>query len=172
MVNSNICFDESVVIDFLYLDLNICERCKGTDLALDDALNDVASVLKASGKEVIVNKINVNSEVLAITYKFMSSPTIRVNGQDIQMVIKEDNCDSCGSLCGDKVDCRTWVYQGNEYSTPPKALIIESILKIVYANKKSDIKQEYKIPENLKNFYKKMKDKTQKKPSKLFLSRK
>ena len=121
-----------VVIDFLYLDLSVCKWCQGTDKSLEEALNDISNVLQASGIEVVVNKINVTSEELAIKHRFISSPTIRVNGRDIQMEVREKLCDSCGDLCGDSVDCRVWVYNGEEYTIPPKALIIEGILKAVH----------------------------------------
>lgn len=153
-----------IIIDFLYLDLSICTRCQGTDTSLDDALKEVSKVLEATGVEVVVNKINVTSEELAIAHKFVSSPTIRVNGRDIQMEVKESLCESCGDLCGDGVDCRVWVYQGEEYTVPPSAIIIEAILKEVYGgNDNKQEQQEYVIPENLKRFYAAMKVKTKEK---------
>lgn len=148
-----------MVIDFLYLDLSVCTRCQGTDTSLDEALAEVSKVLAATGVEVLVNKINVNTEELAIKYRFISSPTIRVNGRDIQMEVKESLCESCGDLCGDEVDCRVWVYQGREFSVPPKAMIIEAILKEVYGGDRDRdiVTPEYVIPENLKRFYTAMK---------------
>jgi len=145
-----------VVIDFLYLDLSVCKWCQGTDKSLEEALNDISNVLQASGIEVVVNKINVTSEELAIKHRFISSPTIRVNGRDIQMEVREKLCDSCGDLCGDRVDCRVWVYNGEEYTIPPKALIIEGILKAVYGGETACESSEYKLPKNLKKFYKSM----------------
>ena len=137
---------------------SVCTRCQGTDNSLDEALSKIAKVLEAAGNEVIVNKVEINSEELAIAYKFVSSPTIRVNGYDIQMDVKESLCESCGDLCGDEVDCRVWVYQGKEYTIPPKAMIIEAILKEVYGNKSGDNEEkEFKLPENLKHFYESMK---------------
>lgn len=124
--------NKRIIIDFLYLDLSVCIRCQGTDTNLDEALEEVSKVLEATGVEVILNKINVLSEELARQHKFISSPTIRVNGNDIQIDAKESLCESCGDLCGDEVDCRVWVYQGKEYTIPPKAMIIEAILKEVY----------------------------------------
>lgn len=151
---------KQVVIDFLFLDLSVCEWCKGTDKSLEDALADVSNVLQASGVEVILNKINVTTEELAIKHKFVSSPTIRVNGGDIQMEVRERLCDSCGDLCGDNVDCRVWVYNGEEYTIPPKALIIEGILKAVYGGETRMYEEtEYKLPENLKKFYAAMSEK-------------
>ena len=149
-----------IVIDFLYLDLSVCTRCQGTDKTLDDALLDVSKVLEITGVEVIVNKVNVLSEEKAIEYQFLSSPTIRVNGRDIQMEVRENTCESCGDLCGDHVDCRVWVYQGVEYTEPPKAMVVEAILKEVYENNTDNIDvKEYVLPENLKQFYQSMKAK-------------
>lgn len=149
-----------IVIDFLFLDVSVCTRCQGADTSLEEALSEVSKVLEATGVEVLVNKINVVSEELANQYKFISSPTIRVNGRDIQMDIKESLCESCGDLCGDEVDCRVWVYQGNEYSVPPKAMIIEALLKEVYGGTNNEPKElEYSIPDNLKKFYAAMKNK-------------
>lgn len=153
---------KKLIIDFLYLDLSVCERCQGTDRSLEEAINEVSKVLESAGIDVIVNKINVNSEELAKKYKFVSSPTIRVNGRDIQMDVKESLCESCGDLCGDDVDCRVWVYQGKEYNSPPKAMIIESILKEVYGGNSSidSEEKEYIMPDNLKKFYAAMKAKS------------
>lgn len=149
-----------IIIDFLFLDVSVCTRCQGTDTSLEEALSEVSTVLKATGVEVAVNKINVVTEELAKQYKFISSPTIRVNGHDIQMDVKESLCESCGDLCGDEVDCRVWVYQGKEYTVPPKAMIIEAILKEVYGGgSKEQEEAEYSLPDNLKKFYEAMKNK-------------
>ena len=103
---------------------------------------------------VVLNKINVTTEELAIKHKFVASPTIRVNGRDIQMDVRESRCDSCGDLCGENVDCRVWVYKGKEYTVPPKALLMESILEGIFGhNDTTDEDREYVLPENLRKFY-------------------
>lgn len=149
---------KKIIIDFLYLDLSICNRCQGTDEGLDKAIEDVAEVLKLTGIEVVVNKIHITNKEMAIQHKFVSSPTIRVNGKDIQMEVKESLCESCGDLCGDDVDCRVWVYKGKEYNVPPKAMIIDAILQAVYGDSKTPVEDEnnketYKLPENLRKFF-------------------
>lgn len=146
---------KSITIDFLFLDLSVCTRCQDTDTSLEEALAEVSKVLQATGIEVIVNKINVSSEELALKYKFISSPTIRANGRDIQMEFKENLCESCGDLCGDEVECRVWIYQGREYNAPPKSMIIEALLKEVYGGSVGVAfeGQDYVMPENLKHFY-------------------
>jgi len=146
---------KEINIDFLYLDLSVCERCQGTETNLDEAMNEVRAVLNAAGYVVSINKVNITSKELAVKYEFVSSPTIRINGRDISPEVKESNCKDCGDLCGDNVDCRVWSYEDKEYTEPPKALIINAILKEVYAEKTIDStkKEEYKLPANLEVFF-------------------
>lgn len=152
---------KKVVIDFLYLDLSVCTRCQGTDANLEAALKEVKDILEREGVEVVANKVNVINEELAVKYKFASSPTIRVNGWDIQMEIKENSCASCGDLCGEDVDCRVWVYKGQEYNEAPREMIVEAILGAVYGEQNGEKAEEgeYVMPENLKRFYEGMKKK-------------
>ena len=37
---------KEIVIDFLYLDLNVCERCIGVNNVLDEAIEECTSILK------------------------------------------------------------------------------------------------------------------------------
>lgn len=144
-----------IIVDFLYLDLSVCERCQGTESNLDEAIDQVSGVLRAAGFEMVVNKINVNSKELAIKYKFLSSPTIRINGNDIELEVKESSCKECGDLCGDEVDCRVWVHEGIEYNEPPKAMIINAILKEVYVGEiKGNLnRSNYRLPNNLQVYF-------------------
>ena len=148
---------KKLTIDFLYLDLNTCERCKGTESNLLKAINEVEVVLKAASYEILINKINIDSKESAIKYKFISSPTIRINGRDIDINTKESDCKDCGDICGDSIDCRVWTYENKEYTEPPKAMIINAILKEIYNDKikeTNEIKEEYVFPENLEKFFK------------------
>ena len=149
-------------IEFMYLDLSVCDRCQGTEGSLEEALSEVARVLELAGVEVTLQKIHVQSEEQARRLGFISSPTIRVNGIDIQQVrgaamdVKESACQCGGALCGQDVDCRDWVYRGKEYTTPPKGLIVEAILREVYGGEKeaSDVPARLEdIPDNLKRFF-------------------
>lgn len=146
-----------VEIDFLYLDLNVCERCKDTDAVLDQALKDVSQVLETTGVEVAVNKIHVTSEAEAASLGFLVSPTIRLDGRDIQMNFRESLCDSCGTLCDCEggVSCREWEYQGQWYTAPPKGLVVEAILKDVYGGPETAPVESSSAdtPDNLKRFF-------------------
>ena len=145
-------------IDFMYLDLSVCERCQDTESTLDEAIEEVAQVLETTGIEVALNKIHVTSEEQAVALGFLVSPTIRVNGRDIQMNFRESPCESCGTLCECEggVSCREWEYQGQWYTAPPKGLIIEAILKDVYGGAgggREESRKSEEAPDNLKRFF-------------------
>jgi len=143
---------KEVAIDFLYLDLNTCERCIATGDTLDEALNALAPAFQAMSYTVHVNKVNITTKELAEQYLFISSPTIRVNGMDICTELKESNCKDCGDLCGDSVDCRVFVYEGSEYEQPPAAMLIDGILKVIYGQP-SRANEDYTLPDNLERFF-------------------
>ncbi len=143
-----------LLIEFMYIDLTVCDRCLGTDANLEEAIAEVANVLKATGYEVDIRKILVETEEQARELGFVSSPTIRINGQDIQLEVKESLCESCGDVCGEDVDCRVWTWQGREYSSPPKAMIVDAILRNVYGGASAgNAVRQTDVPENLKRFF-------------------
>ncbi len=143
-------------IDFLFLDLTTCTRCRGTDRSLETALTVVADVLQAAGVAVEVAKVQVVSEERARALRFVSSPTIRINGTDIALELRESSCGSeaCTDGCGGSIDCRVWVHRGREYTEPPVALIVDAILRQVYG---TAVRREptgpYRLPENLRRFF-------------------
>ena len=118
-------------IELLYLDLTVCDRCRSADAVLDEALQEIQPILEVDGVEVRVRKTHVQTEAQAAALGFAVSPTIRVNGRDIQMDWRESPCGPCGDLCAcfGEVSCREWSYQGRWYTSPPKALITESLLR-------------------------------------------
>ena len=149
-------------IEFLYLDLSVCERCQGTESSLKAALAEVARVLELSGVEVTLQKIHVQTEEQACALGFVSSPTIRVNGRDIQatrgnpMNVNESPCKCGGALCGQDINCRDWVHQGQEYDTPPIALIVNAILREAFAAVEGTLEtssQAVDVPDNLTKFF-------------------
>lgn len=142
-----------LAIEFMYIDLTVCDRCLGADATLEEAIAEVANVLKATGHEIDVRKILVETEEQARALGFVSSPTIRIDGHDIQLDGKESLCESCGDVCGEEVDCRVWVWQGREYTTPPKAMIVDAILRHVYGGRQEARKPTADVPDNLKKFF-------------------
>ncbi|WP_442872785.1 DUF2703 domain-containing protein [Caproicibacter sp. BJN0012] len=60
--------------------------------------SNAAVVLDAAGYEVKVNQVNIATRELAVPYRFISSPTIRINGNGIAVELKESLCEDCRIL--------------------------------------------------------------------------
>ncbi len=145
---------KTVLVEYLYLDLKTCERCVGTDQVLDEVILVLTPALALAGYSLEYRKLEMTTRELAIQHRFLSSPTIRVNGRDICASVAENDCGCCGEISGTQVDCRVFEYGGETYEVPPKAMIAEGILAAIFGTKENASPQgEYCLPENLKRFF-------------------
>lgn len=145
-------------IDFLFLDLTSCTRCRATDDNLEAALQAAREVLEGNGIEVEINKIHVESAERARELRFVSSPTIRINGRDVALELRESSCESrcCTDGHGGAIACRVWVHEGREHTEPPVPMIVDAILREVDAGEPVETEldaQPYELPENLERFF-------------------
>jgi len=100
----------------------------------------IKDTLKELDVKVDVEEVLIDSEEKAKKYKFVGSPTVRINGKDIQDEVSKARCSRCEELlefekttkfikqecnCG----CRTYFYKGKCYPYPPKEMIKEAIKK-------------------------------------------
>ncbi len=146
--------EKSVLVEYLYLDLQTCDRCIGTDNELDEVMNILTPALELAGRRVEYKKIEMESAELAEKYKFLSSPTIRVNGKDICTSVKENSCGCCSEISGTDVECRVFEYEGESYEVPPKEMLAEAILKEAFASSEGGCScGGYEMPQNLRAFY-------------------
>jgi glutaredoxin len=99
----------------------------------------VKKTLKELQVDAEVEEILIDSDKKAKEYHFGGSPTIRINGKDIQDDVKKGRCLPCEELaeqtrkatkfvkqecyCG----CRVYLYKGKTYNYPPKEMIKEAI---------------------------------------------
>ena len=111
-----------------------CPWCLKTKTLLRESLKELET-------EAEVEEILVDSEKKAKKYQFTGSPTIRINGKDIQEKVGKKRCLPCEELarhtekttefvkqecrCG----CRIYFYRGKQYPYPPKKIIKEAIKK-------------------------------------------
>lgn len=152
---------QTVEMDFLYLDLTTCSRCRGSDATLDAAVEILRPVLDSLGAGVEVRKTLVETEEQARALGFVSSPTIRVNGRDIAGELIESSCSECGELSdsGGGVDCRVWDYRGDQHTEAPAGLIVEAILAEVgpssttQSGETPEVTPFVDTSENLKRFF-------------------
>lgn len=144
-------------VELLYLDLTTCTRCRGADASLEAALGKAQDVLAAAGVAVDVEKVHVATAEQARELGFRSSPTIRLDGRDIALELRESSCGSeaCTDGCGESIACRVWVHEGEEHTEPPVALVLDALLREVYAGPVPPPAETapYELPENLARFF-------------------
>lgn len=146
-------------IEFLFLDLDTCTRCRATDATLLGAIERTRPALEAAGVAVRLTKTLVANEALARALGFVSSPTIRINGVDIAGELVESACDTCSEACAcdGGVACRDWIYRGERSTEPPLGLIVEAIMRhAVGADPGSPHPprpEPREVPENLRQYF-------------------
>ena len=145
---------QKLLVELLYLDRDVCTRCRGAEDALNGALADTSAAVDAMGFEVEVRRILVESEEAARRLQFRSSPTIRIDGHDIQPEIGESSCESCSSLVkSGNVDCREWTWRGERYTSPPKGTIVEALMRAAASPQQAVPEKSYDLPANLHDFF-------------------
>jgi NAD-dependent dihydropyrimidine dehydrogenase PreA subunit len=139
-------------IEYLYLDLETCDRCLGTDALLEEVVAVLRPALELAGYRVTYEKHEIKDARMAEGFRFLSSPTIRVNGRDIFGEVQESNCTCCGEIAGTAVDCRVFAHEGQIYEVPTRQMLTDGILKSL-AGQGSCTCEPYVLPENLKRFF-------------------
>ena len=143
-----------VKVEYMYLDINTCERCIGTDTVLENVLKELKGAFSLAGYSIVYKKVQIKTAEMAQAYRFLSSPTIRVNGRDICASVQENNCGCCGDIAGTQVNCRVFSCNGKKYEVPPKEMLAQRILKMAFQPQLPSLHiRKYVLPKNLKNFF-------------------
>jgi len=98
--------------------------------------------LKELGVKAKVEEILIDTDEKAKKHRFAGSPTIRINGKDLQEKASKGRCLPCEQIaehaekatefvrqecrCG----CRIYFYKGRQYPYPPKGMIKEALRKL------------------------------------------
>lgn len=105
-------------IELLYiLDCPWCVRAKEL----------IRRSLKGLKVKADIEEILIDSDEKAGKYNFVGSPTIKINGKDIQEEVSKGRCLPCEEFA----KCRIYFYKGKQYPYPPKEMIEEAIKKFV-----------------------------------------
>lgn len=99
-----------MTLELLYL-AGCPHHCEAVDL--------VNSVLEAEGIPAEVRQVLIRNREDADTHSFPGSPTLRVNGQDIERI--STNRLSIGFAC------RTYVVDGKMLGVPPRSWLEEAV---------------------------------------------
>jgi hypothetical protein len=144
-------------VELLVIDLTTCKRCVPTGDQLQQAVRLLEPVAEALGIELHHRQIVVQTPQEAKAHAFVSSPTIRINGRDIEQDIRESLCESCGDLTENNtlVDCREWHYRGKVYPAAPLSLLVEAIMGAMLAIDQPPVvpKPLETLPENLERYF-------------------
>lgn len=152
-------------VDFLYLDRETCDRCNGAGDQLRQAVADTQAALAALGFGVELHETLVADAKTALDLRLRTSPTIRIDGRDIQPDYQESRCDPCGDMVGQAdICCRDWHDNGQSFVTPPKSLLVKAILQAALryhdtpqdaggGGEKTACCDGFTLPENLKRFF-------------------
>lgn len=143
-------------VELLVIDLTTCARCVPTGDQLQQAVRLLEPVAEALGIELRHRQIVVQTPQEAKAHAFLSSPTIRINGRDIEQDIRESLCESCGDLTENNalVDCREWHYRGKVYSAAPLPLLVEAIMAAMLNVEEPVVPAPIEaLPENLQRYF-------------------
>lgn len=161
-MNPTTTLPRTLTIELLAIDLATCSRCTGSLANLEQAIATLQPVLANTGTAVEFHKILVESEAQAQQLRFVSSPTIRVNGQDVSLETTESRCGDCSDISGSQggTACRTWSYQGESYTEAPVGMIVDAILRTLYQVEPPTAvvstpagAAPMAVPQNLKQFF-------------------
>lgn len=83
-----------------------------------EALVGIKEALKELGLSAEIEVTLVDSPEKARAYKFLGSPTIKINGLDLEPELEATENFSMNA-------CRTYVYEGSLYHYPPKEMLLE-----------------------------------------------
>ena len=113
-----------------------CPWCVKTKKLIRESLEEL-------GIEAGLEEILIDSDEKAEKYEFLGSPTVRINGKDIQEEVSKGQCLPCEEIvkyeqestdfvkqecrCG----CRIYFYKGKQSLYPPKEMIRDAIKKLI-----------------------------------------
>ncbi len=88
-----------------------CPGCEATFRLVREAVDEL-------GVRATVSHIQIRSEIEAIEKRFLGSPSVQIDGKDIEVQRREDP---------PSFACRLYVHGGRRTGVPPKGMILKAI---------------------------------------------
>jgi hypothetical protein len=86
-----------------------------------EVVETIEEILKECKIQALVRKVKVATQEEAERLRFPGSPTVRINGADIDPVAGET-----GGVMG----CRVYTYRGKIYEYPPRDMIAKAVKRL------------------------------------------
>jgi hypothetical protein len=86
-----------------------------------EVVESVKEILEENKIQALVKKVRVATQEEAERLRFPGSPTVRINGADIDPTVKETK---------GVIGCRVYTYEGKLYEYPPKDMIAKAVKRL------------------------------------------
>jgi hypothetical protein len=122
---------KKLTIEWKHLDVEgeTCDRCYDTGENLTNEVKRLNRTLQPQDIEVELIETKLDDKEIS------QSNVILFNGVPLENIlnidISKNYCDSCSSLLGSDIYCRTIVYEGNEYEDIPAKAIRDAAFKVL-----------------------------------------
>ncbi len=87
-----------------------------------DALDVLEEAMVEAGIKSTISINIIETDEEAAQFKFVGSPSIHINGEDVDALSKKITQYRASS-------CRPYFYEGRSYDYPPKEMIVSALLK-------------------------------------------
>jgi len=87
-----------------------------------EVVETIEEILKEYKIQALVRKVRVATQEEAERLRFPGSPTVRINGVDIDPAVKETR---------GVIGCRVYTYGGRIYEHPPRDMILKALKRLV-----------------------------------------
>lgn len=146
-----------LTVQLLAINLSTCERCVPAAFTVQQAVELLHPVADRLGVTLAAETVLVQTKEEALKYGIRTSPTIRINGHDIEPDVQESPCGSCCDIAGgEAVDCREWNYRGEVFSAVPLPMLLEVLMwALLQRDEMPPVTPEplTELPENLARFF-------------------
>jgi hypothetical protein len=147
-----------VDVEFLEVDMSPerasgCGACDSARGRLRAAIETAEPVLEELGVQVRIRDVLVETEEQARILAFKASPTIKVGGIEL---VPEHRAPE-GDQAAEGGEDRAWLWRGEEHALPPKAMILDAILR-AYAVLDGEVHEpaasagRYEVPPYVRRF--------------------